>query len=241
VLHQYPPVTNCGVVTVKKVLLNLNTLTGTFPYTLDRVAGDPKPGVASIPGTLTHHNDLDTIVDLTPATNYTLVENSTTAPFTKWKVYCTQGATTYTLFDQSGGPTVTEFPVVGGATTACTIENKAVGAPLGTTVQSGRLHDTLNLANVLFHSTLSMSAKFSLWKDSPNCSSGKTGADITTAVIFVTVAEGQLTTGVADTLGTEGIGTNGSGTYYWKVEFFGDSINAGNSFCTENTVITFNN
>jgi hypothetical protein len=195
---------------------------------------------------LTHHNDLDTIPNVTPGTDFTLAETSASSPFTKQKIYCTVNSTTYVLYDAGGGATVANFPVVGGTTTACIIENKAVGSPQGVTVQSGRLHDQMNLTNVLAHSGLAGTVTFSLWKNSNNCSANQmlTGpggsGTIVTDVIFVAASAGQLTTGVANTLNTVGFGTSGSGVYYWKVQYSGDTINTPLTFCTENTVITFN-
>lgn len=238
-LNDFPPITTCGVVKVKKVLLNLISLTGTFNYKLDRVAGEVRPGVTEITGTLTHHNDEDTHVDLQIGANYRLDETAVSSPFVKVRIFCTLGTTTYTLFDDTPADNVTQFPVQGGLTTSCTIENKAVGTPGGSTLQSGRLHHQLNLSNVLSHAGLAGTAAFSLWTG-VGCTGDQVGSTITTDVIFAGAPPGQTTTGSANTLGTNGIGLPGSGTYYWKVVYSGDSINTGRTFCTENTVITFN-
>jgi hypothetical protein len=241
VLNDFPPITNCGVVKVMKVLLNLTSLTGTFDYKVNRASGEVRPGETQVTGTLTKHNEEHEIVDLTPGTNYKLDETAISSPFVKVRIFCTLGTTTYTLFDSTPADNVAAFPVQAGLTTYCTIENKAVGSPGGSTLQAGRLNDSLNLSNVLAHAALAGTASFSLWTGQ-GCTGTQVGSTITTDVSFVSATDGQLTTGIASTLNVNnglGIGVPGSGTYYWKVEYSGDSINAAKSFCTENTVITF--
>ena len=242
VLNDFPPISTCGIVKVKKVLLNLTTLTGTFTYKLDRAAGDIRPGETQVVDTLTKDGDEDEIVNLVVGTNYRLDETAISSPFVKARIFCTLGTTTYTLFDSTPADNVGGFSVQAGLTTYCTIENKAVATPGGLTLQSGRLNDQLNLSNVLSHAGLAGTASFSLWTGF-GCTGTQVGSTITTDVSFASATPGTFTTGSASTLNVNnglGIGVPGSGTYYWKVEYSGDSINAAKSFCTENTVITFN-
>jgi len=247
VLHQFPPITTCGIVTVKKVLLNLTSLTRDFNYALSKLAGEIRPGVTQITDKLEGHNVQDTHVDLIPGGDYKLDETAPVpSPFQKVRVFCVLGGTTYTLFDLSGGTVVTTFPVQGGQTTACTIENRAVGDPVLSTAQSARLHDQVNLSGVLAHAALNMSATFTLWT-SATCTTGQVlgsgpggVSQISSAVNFVAAQEGQLTTGLANTLAGVGFGVPGSGTFYWKVVVSGDTINVSKTFCHENTVIQFN-
>jgi len=250
ILQAFPPITTCGIITVKKVLLNLTTLTRNFNYTVNRTNNDPvRPGETQITGTLTFHNDIDTHQNLHIGTNYKLDENAPVpSPFVKIKVFCELSGTTYTLFDSSGGNTVTTFPVQGGLTTACTIQNMAVGSPTASSSQTARLHDQLNVGGALVHAALAGTAQFSLWTTS-NCQtaagqpSAQVGSTITTDVVFDTAGKvaGDTTTGVANTLATNGISVPSGGTYYWKVVYSGDTVNTGVTFCSENTVITFNN
>ena len=247
VLNQFPPITTCGIVTVKKVLLNLTSLQRDFNYLLNRDGGaELRPGITQIPGTLEGHNVQDTLVDLIPGGDYKLDETAPVpSPFQKVRVFCVFGSTTYTLFDDTPADNVSQFPVVGGQTTACTIENRAVGEPQGSTVQSARLHDQVLLGSVLAHAALNMSATFSLFTTA-NCSgqplaTGPNNASsFTTSIAFAAAQEGTLTTGLANTLSSVGFGTTGSGTYFWKVVVSGDTINVSRTFCHENTVIQFN-
>ena len=241
VLNDFPPITNCGVVKVKKVLLNLKNLTGTFTYKLDRAAGEIRPGETQVVANLTFDGDEDEIIDLTPGINYRLNETASSSPFVKTTIFCTLGTTTYTLFDSTPADNVAAFSVQAGLTTYCTIENKAVGSPGGSTLQAGRLNDSLSLTNVLSHAALAGTVSFSLWTGA-GCSGTQVGSTITTDVSYVAATPGSLTTGSASTTNVNnglGIGVPGSGTYYWKVEYSGDTINAAKTFCTENTVITF--
>jgi hypothetical protein len=135
VLSVFPPVSNCGSVSITKVT-DPTGLSGTFPYTISRNGGDTIFGtVASVDsdcdssgstlqcaGTLTGHGDVDTIENLLVGSDYRVQEGSVGPEFAEVSLDCVLDGQTYHLYGQ--GTTVAGFPVVATKTTACTITNK---------------------------------------------------------------------------------------------------------------------
>jgi hypothetical protein len=145
VLSAFPPVTNCGTITVTKYTLdpsgNRFSGTGTFPYTITRAGGQvlrfsPEDGdtTTSITRALTHDGDSRTHADLISGTNYTLTEN-TAAMGPQWtlvSIVCTVAGSA-TQYPGTG------FPVTVSQVTSCIITNKFVRTTPGQfTVQTAK-------------------------------------------------------------------------------------------------------
>jgi hypothetical protein len=135
VLSAFPPVSNCGSVTITKVTTPSGE-TGSFPYTLSASGGvffgtadsdcADSNNTALCQGTLTSDGDSDTITNLIAKSSYTLSEGNVGPNFELVSIDCVLGTSTYHL--SGTAPTVATFPVEATKTTACTITNKkAVG------------------------------------------------------------------------------------------------------------------
>jgi hypothetical protein len=130
VLAAFPPVSNCGSVTITKATVPAGQA-GTFAYTLGRSpAGDIFDGTVDddctdatdkqeCAGTLTA-GQTDTITDLLAQSTLTLTEDLLNMPagFVLDSIVCSLDGTDYTV--TSGGT----FPVVATKTTACVITNR---------------------------------------------------------------------------------------------------------------------
>jgi hypothetical protein len=161
VLSAFPPVSNCGIVTITKVT-DPSGQSGSFPYTLSATGGifvgtadsdcaDPN-NLALCQATLTSDGDSDTISNLLAKSSYTLVEGAVGPDFEEVSVDCVLNGTTYHLFGTP--PTVSTFPVAATKTTACTIVNrklsglyrivKVVNNGSGLTLQPGDFNFSLD-------------------------------------------------------------------------------------------------
>jgi hypothetical protein len=136
VLSVFPPVSNCGSLTVKKVT-DPTGLTGSFPYTVSRTGGSAIFGGAVVDAdctnngstfqcdaTLVADGDLDTIDNLLTAQDYRVVEGSVGPAFEEASLDCVLDGVTYHVY-----PTGT-FPVVATKTTACTITNRKLAGKI---------------------------------------------------------------------------------------------------------------
>ncbi len=156
VLAVFPPVSNCGAVTVKKVTDPAGE-SGSFPYTLSRTGGSAMFGITvdsdcnnngstfQCDAALASDGDQDTIENLLAGSDYRVVEGSVAPTFEEVSLDCTLDGVTYHLYGT--GVTVSTFPVAATKTTACTITNKktigvlrvvkVVNAGFGLTAQPG--------------------------------------------------------------------------------------------------------
>jgi hypothetical protein len=245
VLSTFPPVSNCGSVTVTKTTSPAG-LSGTFTYTLAAggtnifntggVDTDCSVSGASdltqCQGTLTTSaqtlSDTDTIANLLEHdTNWTLGEVSPGPDFELQSIDCTLNSTSFHLFG-AGQTTVGTFTVEAGQTTACTIVNKLVKVtPAQSTVQAGAatIKDEINLTGIHAGASdaSSATATFKLYSGNPCVDSG-TGANIvfTSQPIALTYGNNG-TTAHATMTGMVAIQTGV--TYYWKVAYSGDAFN----------------
>jgi hypothetical protein len=245
VLSAFPPVSNCGSITVTKYTLDPSGVrfsgTGTFPYTIVRADGSALRFVAedgdtttTITRTLTHDGDSRTHVDLIGGTNYTLTEDTATMgpQWTLVSIVCTL----------PGDPTAypgTGFPVVVTQTTSCIITNKFVKAtPTQFTVQTAKalLWDSVTITGISPTTTPATSVTFNLYSDA-SCTT-QVGSAITATITY----SNGGTRGDASTLNSSnGIQVQGGTTSYWRVTYPGDALN--NGFTTacgqESTTVTF--
>jgi hypothetical protein len=238
VLRTFPPVTNCGTVTITKTT-DPTGLSGTFTYTLAAggtaifnsggvdnhcsVSGTSDTGQCR--GTLatsaSHTSDTDTISNLLENdTSWTLGEDSPAPDFEIKSIDCVLGQTSYHLF--GGQQTVTNFKVEAGSTTACTIVNKLVKAtPTLSTSQTpyAQIKDSITLTAIKAGAAdaSSASATFKLYSDI-TCS---TAVGIPETVTLSYTNGGA--TGTATMTTTISIIQNF--TYYWKVSYSGDLYN----------------
>ena len=244
VLSAFPPVSNCGSITVTKITLDPTGArfagTGTFPYTIARADGSALRFVAkdgdtttAITRTLTHDGDSRTHTDLIGGTNYTLTED-TVAMGPQW-------ALVSIVCSVPGDPTAypgTGFPVVVTQTTNCVITNKFQKTTPGqSTVQTAKalLWDSITITGISPGSNPAASVTFRAYSDA-TCTT-QIGGNI---VVAITYSNGG-TRGDASTLGTSGIQVQGGSTTYWRVTYPGDTLN--NGFTTpcgqESTTVTF--
>lgn len=253
-----PPITNCGVLVVRKRTLNAagNEFTDpanpAFGYTVTKsgdalrfnsdAANHPVDGSApqvSIvrpnnntpagPSLLAGVANAQTHTDLIPGANYTLVEATPPTPYQLRTIVCTDATGSRTLFDSSGGPTVSTYSVsIPSGTfqfTECVITNQFVRtSPTATTAQivQVRLSDTLSLTGIVPNaSDRPTSVIFRLYND-VGCGS-QVGNDVS----------GTLTYNGAGTTATANMGTttilvpnSSTGTtWFWRVFYAGDSFN----------------
>ncbi|PYR50138.1 MAG: hypothetical protein DMF89_10245 [Acidobacteria bacterium] len=130
VLAPFPPVSNCGTVTVAKVT-DPPGLTGSFPYTMTRTGGtaifdgvvdsdcNNNGSTFACDATLTGDGDIDTIENLLVGSDYRVVEGAVGPAFEEVSLSCVLNGTTYTVYPGTG-----TFPVAATKTTACTITNR---------------------------------------------------------------------------------------------------------------------
>jgi hypothetical protein len=130
VLSAFPPVSNCGSVTVKKVT-NPAGLSGSFPYTMSRTGGaaifdgvvdsdcNNNGSTFQCDATLTGDGDIDTIENLLAGSDFRVVEGSVGPAFEEVSLACVVDGQTYAVYPGTG-----TFPVVATKTTACTITNR---------------------------------------------------------------------------------------------------------------------
>lgn len=256
VLSAFPPVSNCGTVTITKTT-DPAGLVGTFNYTLAAGGGDifalggvnaacaDSANTTQCVGTLTttaQGGDTDTITGLLEhGTTWTLVESSPAAAgFSIKSIDCTDGnGGTYHLAGTT--PTVSSFKVEAGLTTACTIVNQVVKTtPLQSTVQTGfaQIKDRINFTGIKpgASDANQATATFTLYTNS-TCTTSVFGTP-TSAIALVydtaTTAHAVMTTTVEITPGA-------SNVYHWRVTYNGDAFN--NGFTTpcseESATVTF--
>ena len=244
-LSVFPPVSNCGSITVTKYTVdpsgNRFSGTGTFPYTITRTGGNalrfsPEDGdtTTTITRTLTHDGDSRTHANLLAGTNYTLTED-TAAMGPQWmlvSIVCTI----------PGNPTRypgTGFPVVTSQVTSCIITNKFLKTTPGQfTVQTAKalLWDSITITGVSPTASPATSVTFRAYADS-SCAT-QIGSEITATITY----SNGGTRGDASTLNSSnGIPVQGGTTTYWRVTYPGDAFN--NGFTTrcgqESTAVTF--
>jgi len=243
VLRTFPPVTNCGTVTITKTT-DPAGLSGTFTYTLAAggtaifgsgavdtdcsVSGSNVTGQCR--GTLTtsanQTSDTDTISNLLENdTSWTLGEDSPAPDFEIKSIDCVLGQTSYHLFG-AGQQTVANFKVEAGSTTACTIVNKLVKAtPTISTSQTpyAQIKDSITLTGIKAGASdaSSASATFKLYSDN-TCSTAVGNPETVT----LTYSNGGAT-GTATMTTTISIAQGF--TYYWKVSYSGDAFNNSDS------------
>jgi hypothetical protein len=136
VLAVFPPVSNCGAVTVKKVTDPAGEA-GSFPYTLSRTGGSAifagttvdsdctnNGSTFQCDATLISDGDQDTIENLLAGSDYRVVEGSVGSAFQEVSLDCVLDGVTYHLYGTGTAPIVSAFPVAATKTTACTITNK---------------------------------------------------------------------------------------------------------------------
>jgi hypothetical protein len=130
VLAAFPPVSNCGSVTVKKVT-DPAGLTGSFPYTMSRTGGaaifdgvvdsdcNNNGSTFACDATLVSDGDIDTLENLLVGQDYRVVEGAVGPAFEEVSLACVLDGTTYSVYPGTG-----TFPVAATKTTACTITNR---------------------------------------------------------------------------------------------------------------------
>jgi hypothetical protein len=244
VLSAFPPVANCGAITVTKITLDPSGVrfagTGTFPYTIARADNsalrfDAEDGdtTTTITRTLTHDGDSRTHANLISGSNYTLGED-TVAMGPQWtlvSIVCTvEGNAT-----QFSG---TAFPVVADAVTGCIITNKFVKTtPNQTTVQTAKalLWDSITITGITPTTSPASSVTFTAYSDA--------GCTVPIASIPASITySSNGTRGDASTLnGSSGVQVQGGTTTFWRVSYPGDALN--NGFTTacgqESAAVTF--
>ena len=244
VLNTFPPVTNCGTVTIKKVV---DQGTGTFKYRLaaggaaifntGQIDGDcdqanPSSSLTLCHGALSVPNpaqgaatDTDTISNLKENdTNWTLTEDTPGADFSLTSIVWDLGATTYNLVLAGVTQASPVFTVEAGKTTACTITNAFVKTtPSQTTSQVAyaQISDSINLTLIKAGAADANSAKVTFRLYSNATCTTQVGA----------AEEVSLTYGVGGTTASASMTTTRSvvigSTYYWRVEYSGDAFNNG--------------
>ncbi len=253
VLSTFPPVSNCGSVTVTKTT-DPAGLSGTFTYTLAAgganifntggVDADCSVSGANdltqCQGTLTTSaqvlSDTDTITNLVEHdTTWTLTEASPGPGFELESIDCSVNGTNYHL--AGAGTTVANFLVDAGQTTACTIVNKIVKAtPSQSTLQAGSaaIKDEILLTGIQPNASdaSSATATFKLYSDSACSTLVSTSSAITLTYDTSSTAHATMSTMVTIVPGT---------TYYWRVTYSGDAFNNGfTSACgQESASVTF--
>jgi hypothetical protein len=130
VLAVFPPVSNCGSVTVKKVT-DPAGLSGSFPYTMSRTGGaaifdgvvdsdcNNNGSTFLCDATLVSDGDQDTIENLLVGSDFRIVEGSVGPAFEEVSLSCVLNGQTYAVYPGTG-----TFPVAATKTTACTITNR---------------------------------------------------------------------------------------------------------------------
>ncbi|HEX3703760.1 MAG TPA: hypothetical protein VHU82_10530 [Vicinamibacterales bacterium] len=249
VLSAFPPVSNCGSVTVTKATTPAG-LSGTFTYTLAAgganifnaggVDADCSVSGASdltqCEGTLTTSaqspTNTDTIANLVEHdTTWTLTESTPGADFELASVDCTLGDTTYHLFG-AGQTTVGAFKVAAGQTTACTIVNKLVKQDPGqTTAQAGAagIKDEIDLTGVRpgASDASSATATFRLYSGNTCIDSGAGANLIFTSSAIPLTYGGNPAGSTAFATMPNVVPVAAGTTYYWKVTYTGDAFNNG--------------
>lgn len=246
VLSTFPPVSNCGTVTVTKTT-DPTGLSGTFTYTLaaaganifntGEVDADCSVSGANdltqCQGTLTTSaqalSDTDTISSLVEHdSTWTLTEVSPGPNFELESIDCTLNNSTYHLF--GAGQTVSSFAVEAGLTTACTIVNKLVKAsPAQSTAQAGTaaIKDEINLTGIRpgASDASSATATFKLYSGNTCVDSGQ-GANLVFTSDPIALTYGGTPAGSTASATMSSVVTVQAGvTYYWKVTYSGDAFN----------------
>ncbi|HWF84955.1 MAG TPA: hypothetical protein VG222_08920 [Vicinamibacterales bacterium] len=250
VFSAFPPVSNCGTVTVTKTTDPVG-LSGTFTYTLAAaganifnaggVDSDCSVSGASdltqCEGTLTTSaqatapsNTISNLVE--HDTTWTLTEASPGPGFELESIDCSVNGTNYHL--AGAGTTVANFLVDAGQTTACTIVNKIVKAtPSQSTLQAGSaaIKDEILLTGIQPNASdaSSATATFKLYSDSACSTLVSTPSAITLTYDTSSAAHATMSTMVTIVPGT---------TYYWTVTYSGDAFNNGfTSSCGQETAL----
>jgi hypothetical protein len=265
VFSTFPPITNCGILTVKKLVVDANLnpyvdpLNPGFGYTVLRggslvrnntdAANHPIDGLApqtsivrpnATGGTAIHANETQTHTDLIPGT-YTLTE---TAPlpgsYVLVSIICTDGTGAHTI--TGGGTFAVEVPD-GVAQTDCVITNKfPPTTPTVATGQSVKLNDSVTITGIQPGANSPATAvTFQLFSEG-TCTT-QVGANIP-ATLTYNVAGTEAT---ANTFATNGVSVTVTlgvaKTFYWRVIYPGDGQlnNAVTTACgDETTVVNIN-
>jgi hypothetical protein len=259
VLKTFPPVTNCGAVTITKTT-DPAGLTGTFTYTLAAggasifnsnaidsdcsVSGTTGQCRGTLSTSANHASDTDTISNLLENdTNWTLGEDSPAADFEIKSIDCVLGSTTYHLFG-AGQQTVANFKVEAGSTTACTIVNKLVKATVSaSSAQTGfaKIKDSLTITGIKAGASDASSATvtFTLYPNATACSNETTPTG-SSGPLSLTYGN-PATTATATMTDASAISIAAGLTYYWKVTYSGDAFNnpATLGCGTETGTVTF--
>jgi hypothetical protein len=255
VLSAFPPVSNCGSVTVTKATEPAG-LAGTFTYNL--AAGGANifgtgavdtdcsvsgaDNLTACQGTLatgaaTSETDRTDVITnlLENDTTWTLEEINIAAGFELKSIDCTlttaTGTTTYHLFG-AGTAVVSAFKVEAGQTTACVIVNKLQKTnPDKTTTQVGyaQIKDTINLTGIRpgASDASSATATFKLYAGT-SCTDAGAGANLvyTSAPIGLTYGGTPAGSEASATMSVVVTITPGT-TYSWRVTYTGDEFNNG--------------
>jgi hypothetical protein len=254
VLSAFPPVSNCGTVTITKQT-DPPRLTGSFTYALaatgdifntgdvDTDCSAAGSSVALCKGTLATtavaspaiYTETDTISNLREnATTWTLTEDSPGPAFEVKSIDCVDSqSVSYHLFGGST-QTVNTFRVEAGATTACVIVNKVVKAtPSQNTQQTGiaSIKDKINLSGIKSGASDAASAtvSFALYLQSPcvdpDVANNVLGNRVATSGPLSLTYANNGTTATAEMPAFQSIAAGA--TYYWKVTYSGDILNNG--------------
>jgi hypothetical protein len=268
VLSAFPPISNCGSVTITKKT-DPARLAGTFTYALsaggdifntgdvDTDCSATGSGVALCKGTLTttsvaapaDYTDTDTISNLRENdTTWTLTEDSPAPDFAVKSIDCVDAQNvSYHLFGE-GSTTVSNFRVQAGETTACTIVNVIVKVtPSQATAQVGTaaIKDAVTLTGIKAGASdaSSATATFALYAGT-SCVDPDLANNVLGNRVYVSdpIALTYSNAGKNATAGLSTYQTIVAGaTYSWKVTYSGDAFN--NSFTTacgsETAVVNF--
>ena len=247
----FPPITNCGVLTVSKRLLDpagnpMSDASALFSYKVNRSGGgalrfasdaadhplDGPAGVAQFqilrPNAATSApaikgGETHTHSDLIIGTDYQLVETALAASYELVSIICTDSAGEHNL--TVSGTFRIDIPDTLQAT-ACVITNRFVRtSPALTTAQSVKLNDSLSMLAIQpGAANRPTTVIFRLYSDN-GCQNLVPGGQVTADLLYA--ADGKSAT--ANTLASGGIGVSVSPgvstTFYWRVAYAGDTFN----------------
>ena len=251
VFATFPPVTNCGILKVRKVTLDPNgnefsdPANPVFGYTVTKsgdairfaadAANHPVDGPAPQLSIVRPNNNTPagpalspgvanahTHSDLRTGTNYTIVEATPPTPYQLIEIRCFDGT--------AGGKVITtgvtfsvNVPTATLAFTECVIKNQFVRTTPGlTTTQSLRVYLFDSVSITgLTPGASNQPTSATFRLYSNNTCTTQVGTDLTGTLTY---ANGG-TTASASTLSGSGIQVSVPGTYYWTVTYPGDTFN----------------
>ncbi len=244
VLALFPPISNCGLLDVKKVTLDPNgnpfAAAGSFPYKVARTGGVdlryladfPTGSLTELTGTLVNTvgppptTQLDSYDKLIAGNDYTLVETSVPSPWTFKTAECTVGSDTTKY-------TTGSIPVVVNETTHCIIYNQYPAQDVVyTTQQRVLLYDKISISTFFGTPGATDVVTFKLFSNG-SCSGTATHTE---AVALAADLTAQTTVGQPVTA------TSATGDIYsWQVSYPGNTFNKSFSSCIETTALTIKN